>query len=419
MKGWSVVTLAEACTKIQDGAHRSPQILHSKPGPNRFPYLTSKNIKTGYLKLDTVQYCDANFHNDIYPRCNPEVGDILLTKDGANTGNAAINTLDEPFSLLSSVCLLKPDRTKLLARFLAYYIQSKEGFDQITGQMTGAAIKRIILKTIKSSQIPLPPLPEQKRIVAILDEAFTGITQAINNAEKNLANARELFESYLNSVFTQKGEGWVDKPLGVLTEKITKGSSPKWQGISYVEEPGTLFITSENVRTNKMNYQKTKFVEEIFNEKDSKSILKKGDVLTNIVGASIGRTAVFDRDDIANINQAVCLIRCDNDKLMNKYLAYLFNSPFFKKILHDNEINNARANLSLGFFRSLEIPVPNLIEQEILVTNIDAISSETQHLETIYQQKLTALAELKQSILQKAFTGELTADTVYQRVVNG
>jgi type I restriction enzyme S subunit len=155
MGGWSRSPLVKVCTKIQDGAHRSPKKLYSEPGPNRFPYLTSKNIRNGYLKLDTIQYCDADFHNEIYPRCNPERGDVLLTKDGANTGNVVINTLDEPYSLLSSVCLLKPDPHRLLSKFLTYYIQSKEGFEQITGQMTGAAIKIIILKTIKSSSVYL------------------------------------------------------------------------------------------------------------------------------------------------------------------------------------------------------------------------------------------------------------------------
>ena len=168
-----------------------------------------------------------------------------------------------------------------------------------------------------------------------------------------------------------------------------------------------------------MNYLKTKYVDEVFNEKDSKSILKNGDVLTNIVGASIGRTAVFDRNDVANINQAVCLIRCKNDQLQNKYLAYLLNSPFFKKILHENEIDNASCKSKfLGFFRSLKVPVPAVIEQEKLIKKIDALQNETQHLETIYQKKLAALAELKQSILQKAFTGELTADIVNQQLEN-
>jgi type I restriction enzyme S subunit len=263
---------------------------------------------------------------------------------------------------------------------------------------------------IKDLAIPLPPLEEQERIVAILDEAFAAIETATANTEKNLANARELFESELNRVFSQKGEGWVEKTLGEVCEKITKGSSPKWQGISYVNAPGILFITSENVGTNAMNYGKLKYVEERFNEKDSKSVLQRGDVLTNIVGASIGRTAVYDRDVPANINQAVCLIRCNSEKLINHYLSFLLNSPFFKCILHDNEINNARANLSLGFFRSLRIPIPSIADQTQQVSYLNQAQSACEELSHTYMSKLAAITELKQSVLQKAFTGELTAD---------
>ena len=145
---------------------------------------------------------------------------------------------------------------------------------------------------------------------------------------------------------------------------------------------------------------------------DKKSILKNGDVLTNIVGASIGRTAIFNMDDVANINQAVCLIRCNHDLLFNEYLMYLLNSPFTKQHLHDNEVNNARANLSLGFFRSLSIPLPELTEQIKVVEKIKEFHIETQKLEAIYQKKLLALEELKKSVLAKAFAGELTENSV-------
>jgi len=200
--GWEIEKLDDVCEKIQDGAHRSPKVLYPEPGNGRFPYLTSKNIRTGYLKLDTVQYCDADYHNEIYPRCNAELGDVLLTKDGANTGNVAINTLDEPFSLLSSVCLLKPDSAKLLSRFLAYYIQSNEGFEQITGRMTGAAIKRIILKTIKASLIPLAPLPKQKQIVAKLDSLSQETHHLQSIYQRKLDALDELKKSLLHQAFT-------------------------------------------------------------------------------------------------------------------------------------------------------------------------------------------------------------------------
>ena len=268
---------------------------------------------------------------------------------------------------------------------------------------------------IESYPIPVPPLPEQQRIVGILDEAFEGIATAKANAEKNLQNARALFESHLQSVFTQRslsgdegrGKGWVEKPLAVLCERITKGSSPKWQGISYVDVPGILFVTSENVGEYDILLEQPKYVEEKFNAKDKKSILKNGDVLTNIVGASIGRTAVFDRDDVANINQAVCLIRCEPHLLNNYYLTYLLNSPVFKQVLHDNEVNNARANLSLGFFSQLPVPMPPIPQQKEIVAKLDAFREETQRLAAIYQRKLAALEALKKSLLHQAFSGNL------------
>ena len=150
-----------------------------------------------------------------------------------------------------------------------------------------------------------------------------------------------------------------------------------------------------------------KFVESKFNDKEKKSILKRGDVLTNIVGASIGRTAIYNLDEVANINQAVCLIRCEPKLLNNSYLAYLLNSPVFKQILHDNEVDNARANLSLGFFANLEIPLPSLDIQKSIVGKLDVFRYETQRLETLYQRKIALLDELKKSLLQQAFAGEL------------
>lgn len=299
--------------------------------------------------------------------------------------------------------------------YLFYIIPTEFVRGELMKQAERSLIPSMSVKHLAEIRIPVPPIEEQNRIVAIVDQAFEAIDGAIENTKQNLANARELFESYLNNVFTQKGRDWDNLALETLTERITKGSSPKWQGVKYVDKPGVLFVTSGNVGQNQMLFEKIKYVEEIFNEIDSKSILICGDVLTDIVGASIGRTAIYDREELANINQAVCLIRCKPDKLLNHYLAYLLNSPYFLQILHDNEIDNARANLSLGFFRGLQIPLPLLDEQQSIVSKMDNFSTETQRLEAIYRQKLTALTELKQSILQKAFTGELTADSAKAR----
>jgi type I restriction enzyme S subunit len=272
---------------------------------------------------------------------------------------------------------------------------------------TGAALQQFPIGLIVKIEIPIPPLPEQQRIVSVLDEAFAAIAQAKSSAERNLVNARELFETISHDIFSSPHKDWQEKKLGDLCEKITKGSSPKWQGIKYVNEPGILFITSENVGVNEIILDKRKYVEEKFNISDKKSILQKGDVLTNIVGASIGRTAIFNLDDLANINQAVCILRCKEEILHNLYLSHLLNSPFFREILHDNEVDNARANLSLGFFSNLAIPVPPLAEQRAIVGRLEALSAETGRLEEIYWQKVESLEELKKSVLGKAFEGEI------------
>jgi type I restriction enzyme S subunit len=295
------------------------------------------------------------------------------------------------------------DRSVLDYRYLYYVLSLRHS--EISFDWVRKAHPSVIKKLYQN--IPVPPLPEQRRIVGILDEAFEGIATAKANAGKNRENARALFESHLQSVFTQRGPGWVEKPLGEMCERITKGSSPKWQGIAYVDKPGILFVTSENVGEYQILLAEPKYVEEAFNTKDKKSILKKGDVLTNIVGASIGRTAVFDRDDVTNINQAVCLIRCEPDVLDNFFLTYLLNSPIFKQVLHDNEVDNARANLSLGFFSQLLVPTPHLPEQRTIVADLDTLREETKRLEFIYQRKLAALDALKKSLLHQAFTGKL------------
>jgi type I restriction enzyme S subunit len=405
-EGWVIKTIAELCEVARGGSPRPiKQFLTNDPNGVNWIKISDATASTKYI-----------YENK--KKINPEgIARSRLVKEGDFLLSNSMS-FGRPYIMKTTGCihdgwLLLGDKFGEFDQdFLYHFLGSSAAYKQFDRLAAGSTVRNLNIDMVKGVQVMLPPLSEQKRIVAILDKTFAGINQAVAHAEKNLANSRELFESYLNTIFTQKGEGWEEKRLENLTVKITKGSSPKWQGIEYVDEAGVLFITSENVGTNTMIYKKTKFVENKFNEKDSKSILEKGDVLTNIVGASIGRTAVFDRDDTANINQAVCLMRCDKKQLRNKYLSYLLNSPFFKQILHDNEINNARANLSLGFFRSLEIPVPELIEQDRIVAHANTLLENTQHLKAIYRQKLNALTELKQSILQKAFAGELTADTI-------
>jgi type I restriction enzyme S subunit len=398
MKSWKTKKLSEVCAKITDGTHQTPKYFNEG-----VIFLSSKNVTSGKIDWVNIKYIDEKQHLEMHKRVAPKVGDILLAKNGT-TGVAAMVDRDLVFDIYVSLALLRP-LEGLLPDYLLHFINSPLAKNQFNKRLKGIGVPNLHLEEIREVEIPLPPLPEQQRIVAILDEAFAAIAKAKTNAEQNLKNAKELFESYLQGVF--ENGNWEEKKLEEICILISKGSSPKWQGIKYVDEPGVLFVTSENVGENTLLLEKRKYVEGKFNISDKKSILINGDVLTNIVGASIGRTAIFDLDDVANINQAVCLIRCNQEFLFNEYLMYLLNSPFTKQHLHDNEVNNARANLSLGFFRSLSIPLPELSDQKNVVDKIKSFHMETQRLESIYQQKINDLEELKKSVLQKAFSGEL------------
>ncbi|HAT4916736.1 TPA: restriction endonuclease subunit S [Serratia marcescens] len=171
-------------------------------------------------------------------------------------------------------------------------------------------------------------------------------------------------------------KGWEWCRLETITELITKGSSPKWQGVSYTDNPDDiLFITSENVGSFKILLDSEKYVEKKFNEIEPRSILTRNDILMNIVGASIGRTAIFNMNKNANINQAVCLIRVVNNSMLLSYLLNFFNSEICLSYMFDKQVDNARANLSMGNIAKFVLPIPPLNEQKRIVEHIDNLMS--------------------------------------------
>ncbi|GAB7016339.1 restriction endonuclease subunit S [Methanogenium cariaci] len=197
---------------------------------------------------------------------------------------------------------------------------------------------------------------------------------------------------------------WEWARLGDMCELITKGSSPKWQGINYVEESeGILFITSENVTNYDLKLNKKKYVEEKFNKIEPRSILKKDDFLMNLVGASIGRTAIYNVDEIANINQAVCLIRVisQNRNINLKYFLHFFNSPICISYMIDKQVDNARANLSMSNVSKFLIPLPPLAEQHRIVERVDTLMQLCDELEERVMAKEDAAERLLLSVCDR------------------
>lgn len=218
------------------------------------------------------------------------------------------------------------------------------------------------------------------------------------------------FEGKLTNKNVVDGElpkGWKWVKLGDESILITKGASPKWQGINYVDDSSqVLFVTSENVRDNYLDVSKPKYLEISFNEKQKRSVLLKGDILLNIVGASIGRASIFNLEVVANINQAVAIIRLRKD-VNNNFATYYLNSNHAKNYYNLNKVDFARANLSLADVSNITFPLPSFEEQQLIVDELESKLTVCDKIEETISQSLRQAESLRQSILKKAFEGKL------------
>ena len=193
---WEVLKWSEVCSKIQDGTHFSPRTDSSA----EFKYVTSKNIKFGFLDISDIEYIDKRQHDEIYKRCDVCLGDVLLTKDGANTGNCAINLLNEEFSLLSSVAFIRPMQNKLTSMFMLQTILSENGQRLIKDAMSGLAITRVTLEIINNFLLKVPPIQEQKNI-----EQFLAVQdERIKSETKKLAKLHSLKTALMQDLLTGK-----------------------------------------------------------------------------------------------------------------------------------------------------------------------------------------------------------------------
>ena len=187
-KGWEVKKLKDVCLRITDGTHNSPKSYPT----GKYKYITAKNIKKDGFDMSNITYVLEDIHRSIYDRCNPAFGDILYIKDGATTGIAMINTLNEEFSLLSSVALLKCDNSKILNLYLRDMLNTPSLYRSIRDNMGGVAITRLTLKKIEEISILLPPLPLQQTFASkmeAIEKQKELIKQSINEVE-TLFNSR-------------------------------------------------------------------------------------------------------------------------------------------------------------------------------------------------------------------------------------
>ena len=349
-------------------------------------------------------------------RSSPYVDDTERTISDLGLQNCSATSLPPYSVILSSrapighlVINIKPMATnqgckglvpsKLLDhKFLYFYLSSIVGLLNNLG--TGATFKEISGGKLKEVSVPLPPLPEQRRIVAILDEAFRGIATAKTNTEKNLKNARELFESYLQSIFTQRGDGWVEKRLGDVCEFIGGSQPPK----SIFEKTET----AENIRLIQIRDYKSEKHLVFIPRSLARRFCTVDDVMIGRYGPPIFQIL---RGLKGAYNVALMKSVPDDAKLSREFLFYfLKHSAIQQYVIFHSERAAGQSGLNKETIEPYPIALPPLAVQHRIVAKIDTLFTETQRLESLYRKKLLALDELKQSLLHQAFIGQLSGN---------
>lgn len=261
-------------------------------------------------------------------------------------------------------------------------------------------------KLLKEMEIAFPTLAEQRRIVAILDEAFEDIATAIANAEKNLENARAIFQRNLQSVFVQRGEGWEEKTLGDIAQ--VKGGKRVPKGYKLLVEPTefpylrvTDFNDSGSIDMSDLRYVSAKVHQEIKNY-----VIYSTDLYISIAG-TIGKTGILPEElDGANLTENACRLVFQPD-ISNRFVYYFTATADFVEQAGLNTRTAAQPKLALSRLSTIKLGIPSLPVQKRLASKFDALREETKHLESIYQQKCCALEKLKKSLLHQAFIGNL------------
>ena len=300
-------------------------------------------------------------------------------------------------------------------------VQSRYLFLILDGKLTEAVSKQKLGNTMPYIKIgmltdflvPIPPLPEQHRIAAIIDEAFDGIATAKANAEKNLQNVRNLFLSGYATAFAQSlCDGYERLTVADMAMPI-KGAmrtGPFGSQLLHSEfvDQGIAVLGIDNAVNNEFRWDKRRYITEEKYRQLSRYQVKPGDVLITIMG-TCGRCAVVPDDIPVAINtKHLCCITLDPEKCSSGFLhGYFLYHPEAQQFLAARAQGSIMAGLNMGIISELPVLLPPLKQQHALVSKIATLRAETQRLESIYQQKLAALDELKQSLLHQAFSGNL------------
>lgn len=330
----------------------------------------------------------------------PKAGDIVITAIGT-IGNSHVVRDSDRFYFKDASVLWMKRTADVSSELINLWLKSPAFLNQLD-RGNGATVDTLTIQKLRSAELVVPPIPEQHRIVGILDEAFAGIATAKAHAEQNRQNARALFESHLHAVFTQRGPGWKQKTLEEVATTFGRGKSkhrprnePKLYGGKYP------FVQTGDVRN--ADHFITEYSQTYSEDGLAQSKLWPKGTICITIAANIAETAILSFD--ACFPDSVIGVVANPKEADVGFIEYLLQS--FKARIQAMGKGSAQANINMGTFENERFPFPPVAEQRLIVATLDALREETQRLASVYERKLAALEELKKSLLHQAFTGEL------------
>ena len=404
-EAWQTKKLTDVC-QFLSGLWKGEQPPFVNVGVIRNTNFT----REGNLNDADIAYLDVEARK--FEKRRLQFGDIILEKSGGGPKQAVGRVVlfdkesgDFSFSNFTSALRVIDPKSldfRFLHKFLhwTYLSGVTEGM-----QSNSTGIRNLNGDAYKAIEVAFPPLPEQHRIVGILDEAFDGIATAKANAEKNLQNARALFDSYLEAVFSQRGEGWVEKPFndvctfvrGPFGGSLTKAIFVT-DGYAVYEQQHAIYNQFDEVRY---------FVDEAKFREMRRFELLPNDIIMSCSG-TMGRIAIVPNGVKRGIINQALLKLTPTTKALSTYLKLWMESEAFQDALKAYSGGAAIQNVaSVKVLKEINVPLPSTDEQGRIVEKIEAFAEEIQRLEALYRQKLAALEELKKALLHQAFGGEL------------
>jgi len=364
-------------------------------------FLRITDIQNNLVDWDKVPFCKIDYEE--ISKHKLVAGDIVFARTGATTGKSFL-IKSPPAAVFASYLIRLRISTaiELLPEFLYLFFQTNEYWRNIKIGMIGSAQGGFNASKLAGLLVPLPPLHEQQRIIAILDQAFAAIAKAKENAEKNLKNAREVFESYLNSVFANPGEDWEVKRLGEVSHK-TETINP-----ILIPDKDFIYVDVSSVSNKTFKIANASLIKGKDAPSRARKLIKTGDIIFATVRPTLRRIALIPE----RFNNQVCstgfFVLRAKEEIYNMLMFYFLQTNSFNDAMKLLQKGASYPAVTDGEVKEQIIKYPKSMHaQHSIVLKLKELSAETNKLETITQQKLTDLEELKKSTLQKAFNGEL------------